>query len=391
MNIPSSYLVALFCALAAVPACPEDPATNPHFTPPPARLALALNRGISIDRQFRTIPPEPIMRFTRDDVRLIKSMGFEFVKLIVNPEPLMSDSRLDSQKRAYLQQIVTEVVEGGLPVVVCIHPEWEFKQKILGDRVAFARFLVFLQDVGEFLAAHWPPDVLALQLMTEPVTDSIPWNELQPQMWQVTRRTMPGHTLILAGDQVGKIEGLITTEPVDDENVLYSFTFYDPFLFTLQGAAWLTPPWWSQLGPVPYPSSPEIISAQLPGLLSKIAPEPAQWRTTVTQHLKDYGEARWNEQTLAARIGMLTQWNQAHGGRLKIWCAEFGCYQQTVAAADRCRYLRDVRTAFEANGIGWAYWSYNETLTVMTADRTPFGPADRQTPDQPLLQALLGK
>ena len=52
---------------------------------------------------------------------------------------------------------------------------------------------------------------------------------------------MPGHTLILAGDQVGKIEGLITTEPVDDENVMYSFTFYDPFLFTLQGAAWLTP------------------------------------------------------------------------------------------------------------------------------------------------------
>ena len=88
---------------------------------------------------------------------------------------------------------------------------------------------------------------------------------------------------------------------------------------------------------------------------------------------------------------MLTQWNQAHGGRLRIWCAEFGCYQQTVAAADRCRYLQDVRTAFEANGIGWAYWSYNETLTVMTPDRTPFGPADRQTPDQQLLQALSGK
>jgi endoglucanase len=232
---------------------------------------------------------------------------------------------------------------------------------------------------------------LALQLMTEPVTDSIPWNELQPRMWQVARRTMPGHTLILAGDQVGKIEGLITTEPVDDENVLYSFTFYDPFLFTLQGAAWLEPQWWSQLGPVPYPSSPEILDAQLPSLLGKISPEPAPWRTTVAQHLKDYGAARWNEQTIAARIGMLTQWNQAHGGRLRIWCAEFGCYQQTVAAEDRCRYLQDVRTAFEANGIGWAYWSYNETLTVMTHDRTPFGPADRQTPDKPLLEALLGK
>ena len=142
------------------------------------------------------------------------------------------------------------------------------------------RFLVFLQEVSEFLAEHWPPEQLALQLMTEPVTDTIPWNELQPQMWQVARRAMPGHTLILAGDQVGKIEGLMTTQPVDDANVLYSFTFYDPFLFTLQGAAWLTPAWWSQLGPVPYPSSPEIMAAQLPSLAGQDSADPPSWRTT---------------------------------------------------------------------------------------------------------------
>ncbi|MHB8862904.1 MAG: glycoside hydrolase family 5 protein [Pirellulaceae bacterium] len=383
-------LVALWWGLVTTPELSADPAANVPSAPP-ARLALELNQGICIDRQFRTIPPEPIMRFTRDDIRLIKSMGFKFVKLIVNPEPLMTDNRLDSSKGEYLQQMVAQVVEEGLPVVFCIHPEWEFKRKILSDRAEFARFLPFLQDVGELLAARWNPDVLALQLMTEPVTDAIAWNELQPQLWEVARRTMPGHTLILAGDQVGRIEGLITTEPVDDANVMYSFTFYDPFLFTLQGAAWLTPKWWSQLGLVPYPSSPEIIDAHLSSVLDGIPPEPAGGRTTVGQHLKDYGTARWNEQALAARIGMLTQWNETHGGRLRILCAEFGCYQQTVDPEHRCRYLHDVRTAFEANGIGWAYWSYNETFTIMTPDRTPFGPAGRQTPDRRLLEALLGK
>jgi hypothetical protein len=134
MNTPSFCVVALSCVLAATPTFAEDPAAGPYRTPPAARLALELNRGISIDRQFRTIPPEPIMQFTRDDIRLIKSMGFEFVKLIVNPEPLMSDNRLDSRKRDYLREMVTKVVEEGLPVVVCIHPEWEFKKRILGDR-----------------------------------------------------------------------------------------------------------------------------------------------------------------------------------------------------------------------------------------------------------------
>jgi hypothetical protein len=93
---------------------------------PPARLALSLNRGIGIDRQFRTIPPEPIMRITREDIRLIKSMGFEFVKLIVNPEPLLSDQGLSGETRWYLGEIVQLVVDERLPVVVCIHPEWSY-------------------------------------------------------------------------------------------------------------------------------------------------------------------------------------------------------------------------------------------------------------------------
>ena len=115
---------------------------------PPARLALQLDRGISLDRQFRQIPPEPIMRFTRKDIRLIKSSGFEFVKLIVNPEPLRDGAHLDTQKREYLREIVSQVVNEGLPVVVCLHPEWEFKKRILGERPAFAEFLVFLQEVS---------------------------------------------------------------------------------------------------------------------------------------------------------------------------------------------------------------------------------------------------
>lgn len=389
MNSPAHLIVAgtLAWIVAVLPAPADDWANHPQ-APPPARLALELNRGICIDRQFRTIPPEPIMRFTRDDIRLIRSMGFEFVKLIVNPEPLMTDSRLDAQKQQYLLEIVAQVVDEGLPAVVCIHPEWEFKRTLLNDRDRFARFLLFLQDVSELLATHWSPQQLALQLMTEPVTESIAWNELQPQMWQVARRAMPGHTLILAGDQVGKIEGLITTEPVNDPNVLYSFTFYDPFLFTLQGAEFLTPEWWSHLGPVPYPSSPEIIESQLPSLLSRIPAEPTAWRTTVAQHLHEYGAARWNAETLAARIKLLDNWNQSHGGQLRIWCAEFGCYQRTVNPEDRYRFLHDVCAAFAAHKIGWAYWSYNETLTVMTPDRKPFGPADLQTPDRKLLDAL---
>lgn len=392
-SLLSLWLALLASATAWVAAaqaadCEQQPESAEP--PPPAHLALELNRGICIDRQFRQIPPEPIMRFTRADVRMIKAMGFEFVKLIVNPEPLMQAGRLDREKRTYLEQIVAQVVDEELPVVVCLHPEWEFKRRVLSDLAAFATYRLFLQDVSEFLGARWSARQLALQLMTEPVTEGLDWNDLQPQLWQTARRALPQHTLILAGDQVGKIEGLLTTRPVPDPNVLYSFTFYDPFLFTLQGGEWLTPAWWSHLGPVPYPVDPDLLAARTPDLLARIPPEPPAWRAAVSQELQEYGAAGWNERVIADRIQRLADWNQSHGGGLKIWCAEFGCYQRTVAAEDRCRYLRDVRAAMEAHGIGWAYWSYNETFTALTADRTPFGPADRQTPDRMVLEALLG-
>lgn len=360
-------------------------------TAPPAKLALELNRGICIDRQFRTIPPEPCMRITADDIRLIKRMGFEFVKVLVNPEPLMLDGHLDDAKHPYLRELVELVVHEQLPVVVCIHPEWEFKKTIFNKENVFAQFLVFLEDTARYLATIAGPKQLALQLMTEPCADNGNWNELQAQLWRAARRAMPEHTLILAGDKTGTIDGLTATEPVDDANVMYSFTFYDPFAFTLQGGEWIEPKLWSYLGSLPYPSSPELIAERKQAILDKIPAEPVNWRPAAEGLLIEYGAAGWNKDKISACLKKLVDWNQSHGGHLKIWCAEFGSYQRTADPEARCRYVRDVRETFEANGIGWAYWSYNETFSVMTPDRQPFGPANKQTPDTKILEALLGK
>ena len=389
-RVPAMLILVGLSLLVAVRASSSEGRAVAGQAALPASPRLALNRGICLDRQFRTIPPEPIMRITRDDIRLIKSMGFEFVKLIVNPEPLLSDKGLSDATAWYLKELVQLVVDEGLPVVVCIHPEWKFKEKVLSDAHEFSRFVGFLEGTGRMLAASWGPQQLALQLMTEPGGNVRDWNELQPQMWQSARRAMPDHTLILAGDQVGKIEGLVTTKPVNDDNVVYSFTFYDPFVLTLQGAEWLTPEWWSHLSGVPYPVTPEVMRDLLPAMIEKIPASPGSWRPTVEGVLKAYGAERWNREKIAARIQKLVDWNNSHGGGLKIWCAEFGCYQRTIDAAARYRYLQDVREAFESHGIGWAYWSYNETLTVMTPDRQPFGPASVQTPDKKLLEVLFG-
>ncbi len=384
----ASACLLLFLLPGSIATALDDDGQRAN-TLPAARLALDLKRGISIDRQFRRIPPESIMRFTQQDVQLIKSMGFDSIKVLVNPEPLMEGGHLDPARQWYLQEMVELVVKEGLPVVVCIHPEWEFKTKILSDEGEFARFLGFLEETARFLAAGWGPDQLVLQLMTEPGGNTLDWNRLQPRMWEAARRAMPKHTLILAGDQVGRIEGLLTTQPVDDPNVAYSFTFYDPFVLTLQGGEWLTPPLWSHLGSIPYPCSAELMNDRLPTILQRIPHTPADWRPAAEGLLREYGQAGWNREKILASIRRLADWRARHGGGLKIWCAEFGCYQRTIEPVDRYRYLQDVRDAFEECDIGWAYWSYNETLTVLNADRQPFGEASPAEIDRELLEVLV--
>ena len=91
---------------------------------------------------------------------------------------------------------------------------------------------------------------------------------------------------------------------------------------------------------------------------------------------------------MSARIAKIDAWRQAHGGKVKLWCAEFGCHQG-APETERCRYIELMRELFDRYEIGWSYWSFNEDYAIMTADRTPSGPAEKQTPDRAILHALM--
>jgi endoglucanase len=318
-------------------------------------------------------------------------MGFEFIKLVINPAFFKSGDSLNSFNMWYFDKIVNLVVNENLPVVVCIHPEDDFKTKYFGDKTEFESFLNFSGHLAAYISQRWNPDQLAFQLMTEPAkTSSNPydwnyWDKLQHQMWEVVRKKMPGHTLILSGDMTGKIEGLYDITPVNDKNVMYSFTFYEPQLFTFQGGPW-QPDGIPYLKNLPYPSSPESLKS-MDDCLDTV---PEQLKCRTQKEIERYAKENWNRKHLKARIERLMEWNRYYGdGKLKIWCAEFGCYQGGVKPKDRIQYIDDMRSIFDDDNIGWAYWSYNETFSVMTSDRTVFGPANEQTPDREVLQALL--
>src|SRR5271170_7415654 len=91
---------------------------------------------------------------TAEDIALIKSMGFDHVRLSVNPQPLMPNHRPDeipAEYLGYLDAAVKMILDQGLAVEIDMHPESEFKAKLAKDDS-------FVQEFADFwrtLARHY--------------------------------------------------------------------------------------------------------------------------------------------------------------------------------------------------------------------------------------------
>jgi len=78
---------------------------------------------------------------TAQDIALIKAMGFDHVRLSVNPQPMFRHGQADripADYLGYLDSAVQMILDHGLAIILDVHPESDFKQK-LAERSGRAR------------------------------------------------------------------------------------------------------------------------------------------------------------------------------------------------------------------------------------------------------------
>lgn len=75
------------------------------------------------------------------------------------------------------------------------------------------------------------------------------------------------------------------------------------------------------------------------------------------------GRARWDAPTIAAYLQQPVDWARRHGvPPRRLVAAEFGCMRQWP---DCARYLEDVLSALEHDGVHWAFYSFRESWDGM--------------------------
>lgn len=334
--------------------------------PPPDHLR-ALQRGVAITGWFRfpsSADPAALRAYLPDSAMAdLRRAGFTFVRLPVQPEFLAGSP----ERLPLLVEAVRRLQRAGLAVVIDAHPTtWQLEIRE-ADRTAL---LVFWRTLAPALRPL-APRLTFPELLNEPVFPNAPdqWAALQDTLLHAVRADLPDDTVVLTGNDWGSIGGLTALRPAADPNVVYSFHFYEPAELTAL-AAYRQGLDRAALARLPFPVRQPACDL----LAASTDPDTGGV-------IRFYCTLHWGPSRIADRIAAATAWGRRNHAALLL--GEFGV-SAALAPLVRTAWLRAVRQACEAGGIGWALWGYDDIMGF--AVTRPPGPHPMLQPD--LLRAL---
>lgn len=333
-----------------------------------------LNRGLNISHWLSQSKVRGQARkayFTEKDVAYIASEGFDHLRIPIDEEQMFTE---DGQKEAEAFSLLHDALgwcrKHNLRAVVDLHilrsHYFNAKEKpLFTEAKAQEAFYECWRQISNELNTY-STDWVAYELMNEPVADKPEdWNRLVKRCTEVIRELEPERILVIGSNRWQGYETVKDLQlPENDKNIIISFHYYHPFLFTHYQAGWTTEVEYT--GAVHYPGK-VVLPEDLTSLPTKIAQKYEHWTKQI-----------YNKETFAKHFDNVLQVADSYG--LKVYCGEYGCIN-SAPIPDRIQWWRDINEVFEAKGIARAVWDY----------KGGFGIIKQGVPDREMIDALMGK
>lgn len=278
----------------------------------------------------------------REDARRVKDWGFDHVRLPLDWKNAFDEAmRPKEEVLGLLDAAVDGILASGLALILDLHkcPGHDFHEGTTRDQTFFSDpgLRRDCLRVWELLAERYGgKDGVTLELLNEPVApDAETWNAVKDELAKAVRRMAPKAPILIGSNLWNSASGFAQLRPIDDGNVVYSFHFYLPLVFTHQKAAWC-------------PGSAFSVSRPYPGTYRIV-------RDGATRHSLDE-EGAWDKERLARCLEPVFRFRERHG--LPVACNEFGVYMGGADSKSRYAWLGDFLDLLGEAGIGWSYWNY---------------------------------
>ena len=285
---------------------------------------------------------------TKQDIISIAEMGFDHVRLPIDEEQMWDENGKRYEDAFQLMVNCIEwCAESDLKVIVDLHilrsHHFNATEKPLWtDPAEQEKFYELWGDLSNALIKY-PDSLLAYELMNEAVADDPElWNNLVKNSVARIRAIEPERTIVIGSNRWQSVDTFDELKiPPNDQNILLSFHFYEPFLLTHFNASWTSLKGYK--GPVHYPGT--ILSQeeydQLPEELKKVS---KNWID------REYDKA-WIREAWQKPI------SKAKDLGLPLYCGEFGVIAGPPEK-EMYKWYSDMIDLFEENGIGYANWNY---------------------------------
>lgn len=398
--MPTRRAVLAAALAAAIPARGAP-------TAPRLRRGVSLWPWFSLTREYpapRTDYAWPPFQDQRpvprpDDLRRLSQAGLDFVRIPVDPGPFLAFEGTPFRRRLLdeLDDAVAACLAAGLDAVVNVQineatHHWNSRRLIAGRTApGYPAYRALVAD----LARRLDPARTVLEPVNEPpqACGAAEWTALQRDLLDMARAAAPALTLTATGACGSMVPGLQALDPKPLAGLgplAYVVHFYEPYLFTHQGAPWMRgEPIYRALNAVPWPGSAGTLDATLAAVRRRMAQDTERTATEqaaayaeTEAKMRDYFDARPDRAFLEHGLSGVRDWAAANGvPTKKILIGEFGALRSdaryvAAGAADRARYLRDLRETIEGYGFGWAYWNFFDGFGLVTDDATrAFDPA----------------
>ncbi len=310
--------------------------------------------------------------FGESDVKLLSESGFKSLRLpidldlyVSNRSEFLSDTtgtvelEMNDSIFIVLDSFVNWTERYAMSFVIDYH---EYDNSYNVTSAKDPQYIKMMACVWKAVAAHYAKNSredLFLELLNEPdmTNGKVPqddWTIAAQAMIDSIRTVDSTHTIIFGDVQWYAISYLVKRTPFSDDNIVYAFHSYDPFIFSHQGASWGDA---ATIKNIPFPYDPEKWSEYSADFGVKAS--TASWVKTA---VKSYYKTGSKDYILSLVI-KAKKW--AVENNVPVVWNEFGVYTPKSDPQSILNYMTAVREISDTLQIPWQHWGYTGGFAVI--------------------------
>lgn len=320
---------------------------------------VLFSHGVNLTEWFESWAPgiPNLKRYDETTFMYLKEMGCDIIRLPIHFDMVTVDRSANS-KDYEIDPIIWDYLDKAC--------DWAEKYQIYliidnhsANGLSNAQYPK-PQEMKQFLQKLWPQianryknrsNYILYEILNEPQMTNAAWEPIQKEILKLIRSIDKNRTVVVSGGDWGGLDAMTKLSIIDDDNLIYSFHFYDPFIFTHQRANW-TSPELADAANIPFPYDRK----KLPAMKGKAK---GSW---VESNMRVEYAKTGTPEYLRKTLKRADDFRVKH--KVPVICGEMGVFNYVAPDESRATWYKEVGQILQDFNIPFTVWGLDSSFGI---------------------------